>query len=273
MSSRTERGTYRNADFASLESPDLHFLGGGFHASTPDFKIGPKTIPEFGVVFVYSGTGWALQSGRRVALKGGEIFLIYPNVRYAFAAQQPWDVYWLNFTSRTLAAALRRVGMSPRNFVCRGGDREHLRNSFEQLIAASHLKRRNVPKLLCLTWEILLALTRSPAQPSTALQRVFAARRQIDEHPCEAVPVSKLAQLSRLSRFHFIRAFRKEVGMSPRQYQIHRRMTVARRLLLEGRSVKETALACGFDDLFYFSKLFKQKLGVPPSQYRHTRPW
>jgi AraC-like DNA-binding protein len=40
-------------------------------------------------------------------------------------------------------------------------------------------------------------------------------------------------------------------------------------MLTSGKTVKETALALGYTDLFYFSRLFKRKTGVAPSQYVH----
>ena len=64
-----------------------------------------------------------------------------------------------------------------------------------------------------------------------------------------------------------MRAFKRQFGLAPLQYQIGKRMTIARQALTEGASVKEAAARAGYDDLCYFSKLFKQKIWMTPSTY------
>lgn len=70
------------------------------------------------------------------------------------------------------------------------------------------------------------------------------------------------------------RLFKKEVGISPREYLLKGRMELARGIILGGISnryseytVSQTAEACGYSDPLYFSRVFKQYFGVSPSEY------
>ena len=93
------------------------------------------------------------------------------------------------------------------------------------------------------------------------------ARTLIHEDPA-GVDLDRLAKAACLSRFHFLRMFRNEFGVTPHRYVIALRMQRAQTLLLEGASVTETCFAVGYQSLGSFSSAFQQHVGHPPSQYR-----
>lgn len=63
--------------------------------------------------------------------------------------------------------------------------------------------------------------------------------------------------------------FKKETGSSLGSYIIERRMEKAKALLAEGKlTVSEVAFAVGYDNFTYFSRLFKNKVGVMPKEYK-----
>jgi len=97
------------------------------------------------------------------------------------------------------------------------------------------------------------------------VQRV---RRQIEDLYMQDLTLNRLAQEARLSRYHFLRAFRREVGVTPHAYLTSRRIAAAKRLLAGDQPLSEVALACGFYDQSHFSRSFKGCTGVTPGQYR-----
>lgn len=71
-----------------------------------------------------------------------------------------------------------------------------------------------------------------------------------------------------LSYDYFKELFVKEYGMPPVRYLTHLRLNKAKELLLTGRySVTEVAELCGYENVYYFSNVFKKHLGVSPKQY------
>ncbi|MBD2865711.1 helix-turn-helix domain-containing protein [Paenibacillus oceani] len=80
--------------------------------------------------------------------------------------------------------------------------------------------------------------------------------------------VDELSQLAKLSQSHFRLLFKKVTGMSIIQYQNKLKINIAMDLLVSGKSnVTEVALRLGFNDIYYFSRLFKKKTGQSPSEY------
>lgn len=81
--------------------------------------------------------------------------------------------------------------------------------------------------------------------------------------------IKDLAAQVNLSPERFAVLYRKFFNAPPLAEIIGARILKAKRLLLgSSMGVKETAEACGWSNIFYFSRLFKQKTGLSPSQYR-----
>ena len=91
----------------------------------------------------------------------------------------------------------------------------------------------------------------------------------IRKHLNEAIELEKLAEISCLSKDHFIRLFKKELGTTPLQYLNQKKIEKAQLLLItEELAVKEIAFQLAFDDYSYFNRLFKKTTGVTPQEYR-----
>jgi len=88
-------------------------------------------------------------------------------------------------------------------------------------------------------------------------------------HLNQPLQVAKLAQTAHTSSSHFFVLFKRWAGSSPIDYFIRLRMEQACRWLADTTlSVKEIAAGLGYEDPFYFSRLFKSVHGVAPSDYR-----
>jgi len=87
---------------------------------------------------------------------------------------------------------------------------------------------------------------------------------------CGTISLDQLAAEACLSKYHFLRLFRTAYGLSPYQYMQHLRIEKARGLLSSDPSFSITDLAAllGFENSQSFSRLFFQKTGMYPTQYR-----
>ena len=91
----------------------------------------------------------------------------------------------------------------------------------------------------------------------------------IDDHLSAPISLSQLSQAAGGSPFHFARAFRNAVGVTPHQFVLRRRIDRARALLAQpDTSLEDVASDCGFRDREHFSKTFLRLMGATPSRYR-----
>lgn len=79
----------------------------------------------------------------------------------------------------------------------------------------------------------------------------------------------ELALISNLGESYFINVFKKEMGMTPKEYLNKLRIEKAKKILdTEDATVKEIAEICGYSSASYFSNCFKKEMGVSPSDYK-----
>jgi AraC family transcriptional regulator len=91
----------------------------------------------------------------------------------------------------------------------------------------------------------------------------------VDAQISNVITISELATVAGLSQFHFIRAFKDSVGLSPYQYILSERVRRARELLSESDlSVANVALAVGFSDASQLKRAFRKFVGVTPTAFR-----
>jgi AraC-like DNA-binding protein len=83
----------------------------------------------------------------------------------------------------------------------------------------------------------------------------------------EPVTVAELARCAGMSQAHFIRAFKREIGLPPHRYLTLLRLRQARRLLAAGTGAADAAVSVGFYDQSHLTRLFKRTYGITPVQY------
>ena len=102
-----------------------------------------------------------------------------------------------------------------------------------------------------------------------AAQKIDESIAYMREHLNKPLQVAKLAALVNVSASHYFALFKRRTGSAPIDFFIRMRMSQACRLLGGTTlSVKEIAAALGYEDPFYFSRMFKSVVRVAPSEYR-----
>jgi len=126
-----------------------------------------------------------------------------------------------------------------------------------------------------LAHELLRLHGKTPPRPAergglAAWQRKRVAQF-MEEHLAEDVSLGVLADLVRLSPYHFVRSFKQSFGEPPQRYWRARRVEGAKELLAKpGVSMTEIAFALGFSGTSAFSSTFHRITGMTPSAYRRS---
>ena len=103
---------------------------------------------------------------------------------------------------------------------------------------------------------------------NSALQALKAASDYVEQNYREKITVEELANLSGYSPSHFARVFTKVYNTSPIQYLNQIRIMHAKNLLRTGQyTMAQIAQECGFANVYYFSRCFKQLTGITPAKW------
>ena len=111
----------------------------------------------------------------------------------------------------------------------------------------------------------------APARGGLAAWQQRTVSAYIDEHIAERISLGTLAQLVRLSPYHFCRAFKQSFGTPPHRYHIARRIDRAKTLLAQPTcSVTEIGLTVGFSETSAFTAAFRRATSTTPTAYRRS---
>jgi AraC-like DNA-binding protein len=84
----------------------------------------------------------------------------------------------------------------------------------------------------------------------------------------QKLSIDSMAKLAYVSKSNFFKMFKDELGTSPNDFILQERISRAKELLAGQNSIKETAYQTGFSDTNYFTRVFKQLVGVTPKNYQ-----
>ncbi|MEH7627927.1 AraC family transcriptional regulator [Bacillus subtilis] len=89
----------------------------------------------------------------------------------------------------------------------------------------------------------------------------------LEEHYAENVTLNDLSELTGWSKYHLLRSFTKQKGITPNSFMETIRINQAKKLLEQGVRPIDAAFQTGFSDQSHMTKFFKRQVGLTPKQY------
>ena len=109
-------------------------------------------------------------------------------------------------------------------------------------------------------------LDREALQPAPKDDKILQILRYVDEHLTEDVSVDDLAERFFISKYHMMRRFKSEVGVTIHQYQSDKRLLSAREMLRGGMGATDACFACGFRSYSAFARAYVKAFGITPTE-------
>lgn len=250
---------------------------GHFPRADRHFVSRRKGINEHIVIFCAAGKGAVTLRGKKREISAGELVLIPPDTPHSYEAAPsiPWNIYWIHFSGDQAEEYANLIAPHPGQPVLQIADTDEFVRRFETLYSAV-VTAFSDPALVSASTELAKTLSlinslktgrhrKSRQSEQRILQSIETITRQYDApHTLE-----ELARGAGLSVPHYVALFRKQTGTSPMRYLTRVRLRHACELLdMTDRPISEIAQAVGYDDAFYFSRLFHKNIGHAPSGYR-----
>lgn len=190
--------------------------------------------------------------------------------RYALADGEKMTYNWVHFTGLHAGRLLSTLGLETGKLYRFHADTETTDGWFNAIFREFIERRIGFDDACGARLTLLLTgLARCMEREDALLTRALTSLQYLHCHFTEDIPIAALAAMEHLSESRYRSVFRDCTGLSPNEYRIALRMQRACDLLLQtGDTLTEIAQACGYGDTLYFLRIFKQKIGMTPGEYR-----
>lgn len=268
-----------NSKVRILRPPDImpvtHLAN--YHDYGAEVTWGPRTISDLQFIFIVAGSlQFHYADAAPITVQRGEVLLIEPAREHTLSPATPSGgtistIHCELTTEGNWALEDYRLEPHPEQ-VTRNLDYVELDELFQRCAktyASYSLYQQE--RVTAITKVILLLLAEQWNTPAT-LGSSLRMRRMlayIREHLTKPLTRQDLATAFHLSPEHVNFLFRTELNLAPGKVIARERCLLALKLFNEeGLSVKEVAPRVGYEDPFYFSRVFKQVIGAAPSHFR-----
>ncbi len=236
---------------------------------TPEWVIEPRITPFTEITYIISGEAVYIVNGKHYTVRAGDLVYVKKNSRESAFANPHNLMECYSFNGHILDLTGNEI-ILPLPVVSHVGVHPDIIAYYQELNTAWLVREPGYNTKARAIFMIILQrfykLIWHPNYKSDYDKRIKRVLQYTIDHFMEPLTVNDMAKMVKLSPLYFGRLFKNETGQSYKQYLNLIRINKAENMLKSGiRNVSEVASACGFSDVFYFSKLFKRVKGYSPS--------
>lgn len=253
---------------------------GYYPAAKFHYRERPEGCEQNILIFCTEGSGWVEANGSKKRVTKDTFLIIPAGLPHKYGADNssPWTIYWFHFTGlQATSFCSESLSVSNINSIenTRNDRRIKLFEEIYQTLSMGYSRENLEYASICL-WYLLGSFNYLPQfERMRTIQQTDVIEKSIlymHEHLNENISLQDLATHCGYSASHFSAIFRKKTTRSPIEYFLDLKMQNAcQQLDFTNKRIKEIATDLAFGDQFYFSRLFKQIIGVSPVDYRNKK--
>ncbi len=235
-----------------------------------------RVLGEYQIIYLIRGQGvFESRESGRIRIGGGSVILIFPGVwhRYRPLEGSEWHAYWAGFSGPYADRVLGRLHLSPSKPVQKTGYRKRIVQIYQQIFQLGEEEFPGYQQVMAgevlklAGW--LRALKRMAELGDYDADTAIRRAKVIIMNSRDDISMEQVADELNMGYSRFRKLFKEYTGLAPGQYQIELKLKRALEALYDReKPVKEIALESGFRSPYYFSRIFKKKLGCSPQAYR-----
>ncbi|MGD8782197.1 MAG: AraC family transcriptional regulator [Ignavibacteria bacterium] len=210
-------------------------------------------------------------------VSAGDIMLLFPGIwhRYQPNSKTGWKEYWISFNGRQPEIFRKNEILHENNPVIEVGLDETLINLYHQILSLIESEKTGFREIIStLTYQIIAqvnAIQNSKRFAGKEIEiTIQKAKAYIIDNIDSNIKFKKLAHELGIGYSWFRHMFRHYTGLAPTQYLLQMKLNKAKELVIgTSLSIKQISVMLGFESQYYFSKIFKKKVGMSPIQLRN----
>ncbi|WP_323127882.1 AraC family transcriptional regulator [Marinobacter salinisoli] len=255
---------------------DLYPLAFGHYRRAAGHHMHREHHSDNLLIYCTEGKAFLSVGGEPYTVGAGDLLLLPAGAEHRYTADpdNPWTIHWVHYTGPLAEDFRHYMGFAGTTRIRHLGRQPRLLVDFNGLLSVRQTGFRTAG-LIHAANRLRQLMTAIPLTIDDASQRrseeLDTIHNYMREHLDERLSLEQLAELTGLSPAHFATRYRQQTGTSPIQHFLHLKVERACQLLdSTDVSFAEISRRLGYDDAYYFSRLFKKVMGQSPRDYRHT---
>lgn len=235
--------------------------------------VNARTRNDYYLICMLNGSMVAEWKDKKDVIKRGSAVFVSANTFFSQTTYEKQKEYinylWVHFTGNEAEKLLNECNI-PLNTIFKADIKDSIVSLFEELFAVfrNAVSERDHTAPIILRY-LFLKLGQAKIERKKESKKLDASLQYIHTHISESLPLEKLSAMEYLSTSRYRDLFRKSTGYSPSEYITRIRIRQACELIDEGNlSIDEIALRVGYSDRLYFQRVFKNRLGITPGEYK-----
>jgi AraC-like DNA-binding protein len=237
-----------------------------------NYRIERKQAEISVIGYVLSGQGRIQLDDERFTPKAGDTFILPAGKyqEYYPISEETWAFLWFNVRGNLLPQLLEAYHLSDSHRYPGCSVERQLRKGLALAANRSNQAAQLHQSLSSIIHDIILEIAYKHKSANRAVSPVVQQiKHYLDQHIEDHVTMEQLSNHVCMTTRHINRVFKQELGTTPYNYLLERKLDSARNLLLNTNlPISAIAGKLRFADTFYFSNIFKKKTGLSPLNYR-----
>lgn len=270
----------RNHDIVLGRTQELFFCMQyvGHYVCKKNYHIRRKLGESALLLLTLSGEGKLYYRGEVYCLAPGSCMLIDTRHFHEYhCVGEDWEFKYLHFEGAMTMEYLSLITKqySP-VFALSAEEFSSAEEALDRILDSTDGNRvEDYPGISCIIYGILMLLLSHNGQNGSnhteSTKTISNAAQYIRANYRQAIRTRDIAKAANLSRAYMSELFSRTFGISPHEYLIQFRLSMAKTMLLHSAlSMTEIAEQTGFRDAASFSRIFRRENGISPTEYRET---
>lgn len=231
-------------------------------------------INEYIFIYCLEGEGWIKINGKTINLTPNTGFIIPTNTahKYGSALNDAWSIYWIHFKGEYASTFYERFSVLNEQSIKIPFDPSKIRILSEIIkLLQFDLTNENIELIHFKLMTFLSSLCYSNRIDFQTEDKISLSITFMKNNLTISLTIDQLANQANYSVSRYSEIFKQKTGYSPIQYFIRLKIQKSCEFLYYANlNIKEICREVGFDDPYYFSRMFKKQIGISPMQYKKS---
>lgn len=272
---------FHNINYGSLSNEQKYMFKGnmeypfnveavGMSCPDKDYYIYRHSSDYYVVEYVLDGIGYLTIHDKTYTLKAGDVYILPPESKHGYRSDYdaPYSKIWCNLYSDTFTKVRADYHLDKEYVFHAPECRDDFLKLFDIARFGTCVNDDEWTGVAAVLMNVLNKIAANVYRPIGGNVVATKAKEALDNSLFTNITIEELSEELFVSKMTLTKEFKNMYGITPYSYYLNKKLSQAKLMLKSDMTIKEISDKLCFTDEHYFSGLFKQKVGVSPTDFK-----